>query len=115
MTQIPKIDISMSIKAFLSDILLRAKMFIRPIKTRTLEDYDVLPDKALGGTLELDDCMVMPGLWAYMMQVVAPLSSRTCNGEVRIRRHTLSGNPLMLKSTRTSQSITWKKPWYCQA
>jgi hypothetical protein len=51
----------MTIMALLSDVWLRLSMTIRPIKTRTLNDYDILPDKAPGGTLELEDCMVVPG------------------------------------------------------
>lgn len=38
----------MTIMALLSDVWLRLSMTIRPIKTRTLNDYDILPDKAPG-------------------------------------------------------------------
>lgn len=51
----------MRIKAFLYDMFRWAAMPMRPIKTRTLEDYDFLPDKASGGTLELKDCLLVPG------------------------------------------------------
>lgn len=50
----------MNINAFIYNMLLRATLPVRPIKTRRLEDYDFLPDKASGGILELADCLVAP-------------------------------------------------------